>query len=106
MPVGSSFMCMIPQMNAVDADVKPMTGTQLVSLDKIPPGTSVVVRKLECGRELATRLAALGLSIGSQVKVLQNHAHGPLLVLVRDTRIALGRGQALKILVEEPEGEE
>ena len=88
-------------MNAVDVDVKPMTGPQLVSLDKIPPGASVVVRKLEGGRELATRLAALGLSIESHVKVLQNRSHGPLLVLVRDTRIALGRGQALKILVEE-----
>ncbi len=92
-------------MNAINVDVKLMTGPQLVSLNKIPPGTSVIVRKLECGRELATRLAALGLSIESQVKVLQNRSHGPLLVLVRDTRIALGRGQALKILVEEPEGE-
>ena len=81
--------------------VKLMTGPQLVPLDTIPSGTSVVVRKMEGGRELATRLAALGLSIGSQVKVLQNRAHGPLLVLVRDTRVALGRGQALKILVEE-----
>ena len=83
-----------------------ITGPQLVSLDKIPSGISVVVRKMEGGRELATRLTALGLSIGSQVKVLQNRAHGPLLVLVRDTRIALGRGQALKILVEELEGEQ
>ena len=82
-----------------------MTGPQLVSLDKIPSGTSVVVRKLEGGKELATRLAALGLSIGSQVKVLQNRTHGPLLVLVRDTRIALGRGQAIKILAEEIGGE-
>ena len=82
-----------------------MTGPQLVSLDKIPSGTSVVVRKLEGGKELATRLAALGLSIGSQVKVLQNRTHGPLLVLVRDTRIALGRGQAIKILTEEIGGE-
>ena len=102
MRVGSPFMCMIPQMDAGDVDVKLMTGPQLVSLDKIPPGTSVVVRKFEGGRELVTRLAALGLSIESHVKVLQNRAHGPLLVLVRDTRIALGRGQALKILVEEP----
>ena len=83
-----------------------MTGPQLVSLDKIPSGTSVFVRKMEGGRELVTRLTALGLSIGSQLKVLQNRAHGPLLVLVRDTRIALGRGQAIKILVEELEGEQ
>jgi len=82
-----------------------MTGPQLASLDKTSAGTSVVIRELEDGRELATRLAALGLSIGSQVKVLQNRAHGPLLVLVRDTRVALGRGEARKILVVESEGE-
>jgi len=82
-----------------------MTGPQPPTLDEIPSGTSVVVRGLGGGRVLATRLAALGLSIGSQVKVLQNRANGPLLVLVRDTRIALGRGQALKILVEEPTDE-
>ena len=71
----------------------------------MPSGTSVVVHKLKGGRELVTRLVALGFSIGAQVKVLQNRAHGPLLVLVRDTRIALGRGQAQKILVEDPGGE-
>jgi Fe2+ transport system protein FeoA len=103
--MGSPFMGMIPLMNAVNVDVKFMTGPQLVSLDKIPPGTSVIVRKFEGGRELAIRLAALGLSIESHVKVLQNRAHGPLLVLVRDTRIALGRSQSLKILVEELGGE-
>jgi ferrous iron transport protein A len=43
----------------------------------------------------------MGLSVGSRLKVLQNRGHGPLLVLVRDTRIALGRGEALKIMVEE-----
>ena len=85
---------------------KLMGKPQLVSLDKIPSGASVVVHKLEGGRQLATRLAALGLSVGCQVKVLQNLAHGPLLMLVRDTRIALGRGQALKILVEEIGGEQ
>ena len=86
-------------------EVNPIPEPQLISLNTVPSGSSVVVRKLEGGGEFATRLAALGLSIGSQVKVLQNRPHGPLLVLVRDTRVALGRGQALKILVEKPEGE-
>jgi Fe2+ transport system protein FeoA len=35
--------------------------------------------------------------------VLQNPSRGPLLVLVRGTRIALGRGEAAKILVNEVE---
>jgi Fe2+ transport system protein FeoA len=52
-----------------------------------------------------SRLSAMGLSIGSKFEVLQNRGHGPVLVLVRDTRIALGRGEAIKVMVEELEGE-
>ncbi|MBI3961168.1 MAG: ferrous iron transport protein A [Deinococcus sp.] len=76
----------------------------LASLDQLAPGSSGIVRRLGGGKELASRLAAMGLSIGSLVKVLQNPGHGPLLVLVRDTRIALGRGEAPKVLVEEADG--
>ena len=47
-----------------------------------------------------SRLTAMGLIAGAPVEVLQNHGSGPLLVWVRDTRIALGRGEAIKILVE------
>ena len=53
----------------------------------------------------ASRLAAFGLSLGSEVEVLQNRGHGPVLIRVRDTRIALGRGEAKKILAEALESE-
>ncbi|MFO7553233.1 MAG: FeoA family protein [Haliea sp.] len=74
-------------------------------LDQLPPGSLAVVRRLGGGSELANRLAAMGLSLGSSIKVLQNRGQGPVLLLVRDTRIALGRGEAMKILVEEIKGE-
>jgi len=32
--------------------------------------------------------------------MIQNFGHGPLIVNIRDTRIALGRGEAMKVLVE------
>jgi Fe2+ transport system protein FeoA len=32
--------------------------------------------------------------------VIQNYGHGPIIVNLRDTRVALGRGEAGKILVE------
>jgi ferrous iron transport protein A len=47
-----------------------------------------------------SRLAALGFTIGAEVTMVQNFGHGPLIVLVRDTRVALGRGEAAKVLVE------
>jgi len=45
-------------------------------------------------------VAALGFTPGVEVTVVQNYGRGPILVTVRDTHIALGRGEALKVLVE------
>jgi ferrous iron transport protein A len=82
-----------------------MTKDQNVSLDSLAAGCSGIVCQLRGGHEFMSRLSAMGLSIGSKFEVLQNRGHGPVLVLVRDTRIALGRGEAIKVMVEELEGE-
>jgi ferrous iron transport protein A len=74
-----------------------------VPLDQMPPGATAIVRELRAGSELVNRLASLGLTEGVGLVVRLNPRRGPLLVSVRDTRIALGRGEAAKILVE-PDG--
>jgi ferrous iron transport protein A len=51
-----------------------------------------------------SRLAALGLVVGAHLEVLQNSGRGPLLVRVHNTRVALGRNEATKVLVEELAG--
>lgn len=79
----------------------PVNTQKIIPLDELAPGSSALVRELGGGKDFASHLSAMGLSLGSRLKMLQNPGHGPLLVLVRDTRIALGRGQALKIMVEE-----
>jgi len=58
-----------------------------------------VVRQLNGGRGFVGRLASLGFARGVAVQVLQNFGRGPLIVMVRDTRVALGRGEAMKIRV-------
>ena len=78
-----------------------MLKQQEIILDQLAPGTRAVVSELQGGRGFASRLAGMGISVGCQIEVLQNPAHGSLLVLARDTRIALGRGVASKILVRE-----
>ena len=80
-----------------------MLKQQKVFLDQLAPGARAVVSELQGGRGFASRLAGMGISVGCQIEVLQNPARGPLLVRVRDTRIALGRGEASKILVKESE---
>jgi Fe2+ transport system protein FeoA len=42
----------------------------------------------------------MGFTPGVEVTMIQNYTHGPLIVALRDTRLALGRGEAEKILVE------
>ena len=76
-----------------------------ISLDQLKGGACAVVRELRGGNDFVNRLASMGLSVGSQLEVLQNRGQGPVLVLVRGTRIGLGRGEALKILLEESECE-
>jgi ferrous iron transport protein A len=83
-----------------DAHEEPMNRPPAVPLAELPTGTRAVVRALRGGQDLMSRLTAMGLVAGTPVEMLQNRGRGPLLVRVRDTRIALGRGEAVKILVE------
>lgn len=72
----------------------------LSTLDHLSVGATAVVRELDGGNEFSGRLAAMGLVLGAALQVMQNSGKGPMLVRVRDTRLALGRGEAQRILVE------
>jgi Fe2+ transport system protein FeoA len=41
----------------------------------------------------------MGLVPGTRVKVINNQNRGPMLIEIRDSKMALGRGLASKILV-------
>jgi Fe2+ transport system protein FeoA len=69
------------------------------TLDELPVGATGTVASLLGGRGLTSRLVALGFTPGAQVTVLQNHGRGAVIVMVRDVRVALGRGQAQKIML-------
>ncbi|HXZ49426.1 MAG TPA: FeoA family protein [Usitatibacter sp.] len=77
-----------------------MRRVEVLSLCELAAGSSAVVRALGGGADFTRRVSAMGLAAGAPVDVLQNTGRGPLLVRVRDTRIALGRGEAAKVLVE------
>ncbi len=48
---------------------------------------------------LAERLAALGFVPGAMIAVESNTGRGPIIVNIRGARVAIGRGQAGKMLV-------
>ena len=70
------------------------------SLSSVRSGESVRIRRMAGGHQFLSRLASLGFTPGAHLEVVQNYGHGPIIVRLRDTRVALGRGEAQKILVE------
>ncbi len=72
----------------------------LEAISDLPVKKRAFVRVLRGGKEFTSRMGALGFTPGSIVTVIQNYGHGPVLVTVKDVRVALGRGEALKVLVE------
>jgi ferrous iron transport protein A len=71
-----------------------------IPLNSLPEGQTSRIVELHGRRGLVGRLASLGFTPGANVRMLQNHGYGPLIVEIRDVRIALGRGEAAKIRVE------
>jgi Fe2+ transport system protein FeoA len=78
-----------------------MTTNDGVRLSAVQNGELVQIKRMLGGHHFLSRLASLGFTPGAQLKVVQNYGHGPIIVSLRDTRIALGRGEARKILIEQ-----
>jgi len=72
----------------------------MMPLAMVSPGEEVRLLAINGGRRLRKRLADLGLNLGMTVRVLQRDDRGPLILAVKDSRLALGRGMAHKIMVE------
>jgi ferrous iron transport protein A len=73
--------------------------SNIVSLSDLRVGEQGTVIRLEGGHSFIGRMAALGFTPGTAVRIERNPGHGPLIVSVMDTQIALGRGQALNVQV-------
>jgi len=66
-------------------------------LAEVPSGRRVRITSYDGGRMLRSRLASLGLTLGTEVNILQNN-RGLIIVGVNGGRVALGRGVSRKIL--------
>ena len=73
---------------------------RIKSLNALAPGTQALVHQLQGGHRFVSRMAAMGFTPGAEITIVQNYGRGPLIVAIRDTRIALGRGEAKRVLVE------
>lgn len=64
-------------------------------------GINLIFTSVKGGRGAMQRLTDMGLIPGERLKVLHNSGYGPVTVLIKGARVALGHGLAEKILVEE-----
>ncbi len=70
-----------------------------ISLSELTTDQHATILSFSSGRLEMARLASLGFTPGAQVDMTQNYGRGPLIVTVRGTRVALGRGEAAQIFV-------
>ena len=75
-----------------------MTG-QGMPLAMARPGEMVTVIGVRAGWGLQRRLADMGLTPGVQIRVINSQMPGPVLIDLRGSRVALGRGVAQKVMV-------
>jgi ferrous iron transport protein A len=69
-----------------------------IPLTQAPLGAPLKLVRIRGGKHMVHRLADMGLTRGVEITILQDSG-GPLLISVRDTRIALGRGMARHLVV-------
>ena len=72
----------------------------MMPLAMVCPGEDVQLIAIRGGQRMRKRLADLGLNVGMTVRVMQHNHHGPLILAVKDSRLAVGRGMAHKIMVQ------
>ena len=70
-----------------------------IPLALLSVGDEGEIVEMRGGRGMVQRLSEMGFTNTTRVKVLSSSSPGPVLVGVRDARIALGRGIAMKIMV-------
>lgn len=78
-----------------------MEKKKLMPLTMCRTGRKLRLKEIQGGEAINTRLISMGLVPGVEFSLISCDRKGPILVEVKDTRIALGRGLGMKIFVEE-----
>jgi ferrous iron transport protein A len=75
----------------------------MVPLGLLRLGDRAEVVEIISGKHPCARIEDMGFRVGKTVEMLNNEGRGPLLIKVDESRLALGRGMAMKILVRRKE---
>lgn len=69
-------------------------------LSNVDSGREVTLTDINGGRGIRSKLYSMGLVPGIRLTVLNGNSAGPIMIAVRDSRLAIGHGMAKKIIVE------
>lgn len=72
-------------------------------LNSLRNGEVGVVQDITGGYGFISRISATGFTHDTEVTMVRNWRRGPVIVFLRDTQMALGRGEAAKIMVRRKE---
>ncbi len=79
-------------------EVDTTMNAEVVPLLSLAEGEEGIVHSISAGMRLIIRLAAMGIAPGMKIKTLKN-SRGALVIITNGTRVAIGRGQASKIML-------
>lgn len=71
----------------------------LMTLGMAKPGERIIIKEMIGGRSARARLTSMGFRQGDPLEIISNDGQGRLIVGFGNTRMAMGRGMAQKILV-------
>lgn len=69
-----------------------------IPLSMLSPGEEGKIVNILGGKGIVRRLSEMGFSIGEKIQVI-NSTRGPVVVKIKDSRLALGRGLAMGIII-------
>ena len=63
-------------------------------------GEKLKIIEIQGGGNFSKRIAEMGIYPGALIRVVVNQGKGPIIIVSNDTKVALGRGMAMKIIGE------
>lgn len=71
----------------------------MIPLNAVNNGETVSIESLNGGKVFIQRISDLGFTKNTELTVLDNSFCGPILIKIKESRIAIGQGEANKIIV-------
>lgn len=75
------------------------SGIKAMPLKMALQGQEVRLAQLQGGKEFQHRLAEMGLTPGAKFKIINQGHPGPFIILLKDTRLILGRSMIHRIFI-------